>query len=184
MKIYRLARLAEENKIQYPEDILSLMNDIEYGYITKNNERKSEIIEEDFYKYYKLQSPKELVKNKIGVCWDQVELERSYFKELDYKFRTIYVILESGNSHTFLVYEEYGKWYWFEHSYRKHRGIHGPFNNIEEICNKVIKFMQSEKEEKEENNQVKVIAEYKKPKYGISCKEFMRHCEKSNIIDL
>jgi len=33
-----------------------------------------------FNKLYYLPTPKEIIKNKVGICWDQVELERYYFK--------------------------------------------------------------------------------------------------------
>ena len=35
----------------------------------------------DFYHQYRLQSPRQVVENRVGVCWDQVELERYIFSK-------------------------------------------------------------------------------------------------------
>lgn len=60
-------------------EIMDLMKEIEYGWIDKDN-KKHVLVDESYSDNYVLQSPKEIIKNKIGVCWDQVELERYYFK--------------------------------------------------------------------------------------------------------
>ena len=60
-------------------NIMNQMNDIEYGYLDINGIIHSNT-DELFSKLYKLQSPQETLKNKTGVCWDQVELERYAFE--------------------------------------------------------------------------------------------------------
>ena len=53
-------------------EIMDLMKEIEYGWIDKNNNKHS-IVDESYSDNYTLQSPNEVIKNKIGVCRDQVE---------------------------------------------------------------------------------------------------------------
>ena len=99
-------------------EIMDLMKDIEYGWIDKNNNKHS-VVDETYSDNYILQSPNEVIKNKIGVCWDQVELERYYFKGNDWNVKTYFLVHYDGDkcpTHTFLTFEKNNKYYWFEHS--------------------------------------------------------------------
>ncbi|MDE5539445.1 MAG: hypothetical protein K2J20_03040 [Bacilli bacterium] len=63
-------------------EILNKLSDIEYGWmdIDKNVYKDSE---KGFKKKYVLSSPEEVITNKVGTCFDIVELERAYFKNLN-----------------------------------------------------------------------------------------------------
>ena len=61
-------------------EVLLKMKDIEYGYLYQGEDISET---EDLAKYYTLNSPEKTIKDKMGVCWDQVELERKYFNELN-----------------------------------------------------------------------------------------------------
>lgn len=166
-------------------EITNLMKEIKYGWIDKNN-NKYTIVNEDFSNHYILQSPKEVIKTKLGVCWDQVELERYYFKGNDWNVKT-YFLVHYGNdkcpTHTFLTFEKNNKHYWFEHSWEKFRGIH-EYNSINELLLDVRKkFISYELNNQYEKSNL-VLREYKKPKYHISVQEFYKHCEKGKVIDL
>ena len=64
--------------------IMDKLNSIEYGFKDKNGNNliNSERWDKEFYKFYFLLSPEELLSSKCGVCWDQVELERKLFRIL------------------------------------------------------------------------------------------------------
>lgn len=166
-------------------EIMQFMNNIRYGWLDKNN-IKSNLISEFFSDYYILQSPKQVAKNKIGVCWDQVELERYYFYNTELKIKTYFICHYDDNkcpTHTFLVYEKDNKYYWFEHSWEIYRGIH-KYNNIKELLIDVrSKFIISELNDNYEKNNL-MLYEYDKPEYGISVLDFYKHCENGNIINL
>ena len=156
--------------------IMDELNDIQYGYLDTDG---SNIIndedrwEKEFYLFYHLQSPEELLKTKCGVCWDQVELERELFSKTNYKFYTYFIYIEDDDmlpSHTFLVYEDNSKYYWFEHSWGVLRGIH-EYLSLEELFKDVsVKFIESHSEVVVDNNLF--IYEYSKPEYGINCDGF------------
>ena len=165
-------------------EIMDLMKEIEYGWIDKNNNKHS-IVDESYSDNYTLQSPNEVIKNKIGVCWDQVELERYYFKGNDWNVKTYFLVHYDGNkcpTHTFLTFEKNNKIYWFEHSWERFKGIH-EYNSIKELLfdirDKFIKY--------ELNNNYNslslVLHEYKKPKYHISVQDFYNHCDYGKYID-
>lgn len=165
-------------------EIMDLMKEIEYGWIDKNNNKHS-IVDESYSDNYTLQSPNEVIKKKIGVCWDQVELERYYFKGNDWNVKTYFLVHYDGNkcpTHTFLTFEKNNKIYWFEHSWERFKGIH-EYNSIKkllfDIRDKFIKY--------ELNNNYNtlglVLHEYKKPKYHISVQDFYNHCDYGKYID-
>ncbi len=128
------------------EEIMKLMAQISYGWIDKYDNRNYEV-NEDFSNNYILQSPQQVLWTKIGVCWDQVELERYYFDNTKINKKTYFLCYYDDNkcpTHTFLVYEKNNCYYWFEHSWEKYRCIH-TFNSIQDLLNNVkTKFIESE----------------------------------------
>ena len=151
-----------------PVELLNFMDDIQYGIIGTNN-KKYDTLDVNNYKLYRLRSPEELYKNKIGVCWDQTQFERYIFKKWAYKFKTYYIELDdkTNSTHTFLVYEENGKFYYFENAYGKIRGI-WESDSVDDIFNFVLKSMFED--DKEYNYE---IYEYDTEKFGFKTLEFM-----------
>ncbi len=167
----------------YEQEVMSLMNKIEYGWVDVSG-KKHNSSDEDFSDNYRLQSPTEIINSRVGVCWDQVELERFYFN--DWKIQTYFIIHYDENkcpTHTFLTYEKNQKYYWFEHSWAKFRGIYEYETKkdlLRDVKNKFIKF--------ELNNHFGednlFVYEYEKPQYHINVEEFYRHCESGKIIKI
>lgn len=169
----------DENKV------MDLMSKINYGWVDKNNIKHIN----DFDTYsddYILQSPNDIIKSQIGVCWDQVELERYYFKKFNNSIKTFFIVHYDDDkcpTHTFLIFEKNNKYYWFEHSWEKFRGIH-TYNTLNELLNDIEnKFIHCELNNHYNKNNLKIY-EYTKPKYNISTQEFYSHCENGKLIDL
>lgn len=165
-------------------NIMNELNKIEYGWIDKNNTKYKEV-NDLFSENYILQSPEQVIKNKIGICWDQTELERYLFVKENIDFNTYFIEYfnnQNNPTHTFLIYKENEKYYWFEHSWRLFKGIH-EFNTEQEALKNIKeKFIKIELNENY-NPMNLCIYKYTKPKYGISCLEFYKHCEEGeNII--
>lgn len=166
-------------------EIMDLMSNIEYGWLDLNGNKNIDTYN-SFASKYILQSPQEVMKNKIGVCWDQVELERYYFKKNTWSIKTYFIIYYDGDkcpTHTFLTYKKDNKYYWFEHSWEKFKGIH-EYNFQEELLqdvkNKYIKYELN-------NNYIEeniVIYQYMKPQYNISARQFIAHCESGEKINI
>ena len=166
-------------------EIMNIMEAIKYGWMDKNN-NKHDIVDETYSNNYRLQSPKEIIKNKIGVCWDQVELERYYFQKNDYNFKTYFLVYYDNKvvpTHTFLTFEKNNKFYWFEHSWERFRGIH-EYGSIKELLLDVRKKFIMNELDNNYNQANLILREYKKPKYGISVPEFYKHCESGKIINV
>lgn len=166
-------------------DIMNILENISYGYVDKNGNVHT-IIDDDFAKLYKLQSPKELLNSRTGVCWDQVELQRYLFEKNNYKVKTYFIVYYTKftcQTHTFLIYEKDDKFYYFEHAFEKYKGIYEYQNEkdaLNAIKNNFIKGNNIDKFNKE----YLAIYEYEKPKYGINVKMFFTHCENGKKIVL
>lgn len=163
-------------------EVMSLMNKIDYGWVDKNGIKHINDFD-TFADEYMLQYPTDTIKSGVGVCWDQVELERFYFKDFIKTFFLVHYDNDKCPTHTFLTFEKDSEYYWFEHSWERCRGIH-KYNNLKDLLVDVKnKFIQYELNNCyiEDNF---VIYEYDKPKFNISVPEFYSHCENGKYIDL
>ncbi len=162
--------------------VLEKMEDIKYGYVTNSKNIYPEDLKDwdkDFDKLYHLQGPDELIKNEYGVCWDQVELERCYLEKSRIEADSYFIIAYDNKmypTHTFIVVKDNNNYYWLEHSWEIHRGVH-IYDSLSELLSDVkYKFKKSIEKQNVLNYDI-VIYKYDKPKYNISCNEFMKHCE-------
>jgi len=89
---------------------------------------------------YRTMPVEKMKKEKIGTCWDFVNLQHDYFKQNDIPDHSylFFAQREDGSyiTHTFSVIELDGKPYWFESSLWKYRGV-TPVNNVNEIFDKI-----------------------------------------------
>ena len=155
--------------------VMNVLNEINLGYVCQNGQKKL-IIDNDFDENYSLQNAKDVLENKIGLCFDQVELERELISKMNVDSRTYYMYyLENDNAHAFLVYKDNDKYYWFEHAWLKYRGIHvyeSKRELIRDIVNKYCDTIENCK-----RNKIKIY-DYQKPRKGINYIKF-----KSNALN-
>lgn len=169
------------------DSIMDVMNTIEYGFLDEfgnNIINDTEKWNNEFYDFYYLLDPEELLEKKVGICWDQVELERKLFNENSIENETFFIYSKDGNllpSHTFLTYKNDNKYYWFEHSWDKYKGIH-EYNNLNELLIDVRGKFVIDNNIKDVNNTY--IFQYERPKYNINCDDFYRYCESQKYIEL
>ncbi len=166
------------------DSINKIMDGIEYGWVDKNGNIYYEV-NDKFSDNYVLESPDDVLKNKVGVCFDQVELERKLFTDINVSFDTYFIVHYNDKempSHTFLIYKDSDKFYWYENSWLIYKGVHKYDSINEALIDIKQKFIDSEIDA-EYNPYNLCIYKYSKPKYGISSLEFYNHCEKGeNII--
>lgn len=168
--------------------IMEIMNTIEYGFKDTNGKNILEVnpkkYDEEFYDFYYLLSPDELLGKKCGVCWDQVELERKLFSDIKVQVKTYFICIYDGDnlpSHTFLTYKDNNKYYWFEHSWNKYCGIH-EYDTLESLLLDVKdKFIQSNLEFDSTNT---FVYEYQPPKYHTKFLEFYNYIETQKLVKL
>lgn len=154
------------------EEVMNLLSDIKYGYMNNagNVCYSFDIFDDD----YVLQSYKDMLKTKTGVCFDQVELERHYLYNRDI---TSYFICYYGvflQSHTFLVVKENNKYIWFEHAWEKYKGIY-EYNSLDELLNDVKNKFMNEYNILDKDKIL--LKSYSKPKSGINLSEYFKWVE-------
>lgn len=134
------------NELQTPADLLNFMNKhITYGFVGKNGKKYFDCNEEwdrDWFTECIVQSGDGILESGCGTCWDQVELERKWFQNHNYQFKTIFSwfgLPEPNNypTHSFLAFNENNKWHWFEHSFGDYSGVH-EFKTIDELIDDVL----------------------------------------------
>ena len=163
------------------EEIMEIMAQIQYGWIDKKKKpHKNDFNNID--NLYLLATPKETLKNKLGLCWDQVELERYLFQ--GYLNVKTYAIIYSANNtittHTFLTFQKENKYYWFEHAWDKYKGIH-EYASLESLLLDVKEKFTFNKEYNKENLS---LYGYKKPKAHLNEQELWEHYKQGTKITL
>ena len=166
------------------EEIMTLMDNINYGWVDNKGHIHKEV-DDNFASSYILQSPKEVLNSKVGVCWDQVELERYYFANTGLDIKTYFIVYYDNKNcptHTFLTYEKDNIYYWFEHSWSIFKGIQ-EYKSLEELLldvkNKFIKHVLNNNCDKDNL----YIYEYSKPKYHLTTNEFYEYCSSKRSVN-
>lgn len=171
-------------QVQSVNEFLDNLKAIKYGYMDSNNNIHTDI-DASFKKKYILSSPEDVIKNEVGTCFDLVELERNYFKNAGFKFQTYFMVYYEPKktlTHTFVVYEENEKFYWFEYAWNKYMGIHeymSLFDLLTDVREKFKKFNCLRYMDLD----YLCVYKYKMPKFHIGLKDFYKHCENGeNVI--
>lgn len=159
-------------------DILNVLEGIEYGW-SDIEQKTYQTQDKGFKKNYVLSTPEEVMKNSLGTCFDIVELERTYFKNLGLKFNTYFMVYYESKkifTHTFIVYEEKEKFYWFEYALTKNKGIH-EYMSLYDLLTDVREKFKKYHNLKFMDLDYLCVYKYKKPKFHIGLKDFYKHCE-------
>ncbi len=180
----------EYNRCKTPEELMKFMDYIEYGFVDSDGKKYGSWNEENFEKNvttkWQLSDKDLLLHTLMGHCFDQVELERAWFNEHNYQFRTYYIMFlldypDDLSIHTFLIYKENGEYVVFEHSDFLNKGIYH-FKTLQEaLDDKKQRHIAYNKQYVDiTNEELKhlVIYEYKTPPTGIDFTHFI-----NNVID-
>ena len=124
----------ENNLINIDKFFTYMQNKFEYGWLDKDGNKHYGINDAQSYS---LQSPSELLKSHLGICWDMTELYRCFFENMtSLKYETYYLFYDDNKgcpSHSILVFYDNNKVYWFEPMFNNkncfYSGIH-EYDNI------------------------------------------------------
>lgn len=154
------------------------MGEIDYGWVDKNGARHEKL--SGFSDLYALQLPNELRKSKLGVCWDQVELERDILTQNNVATDAYFIVYYDDNkcpTHTFILFENKGKTVWYEHAWEKHRGWYEFASTNEALREVREKFIAMELAGVDLDWNKLCIYKYPAPTKKLGCLEFYKHCE-------
>lgn len=175
------------SKINSPKELLKYMEkNITYGFVGNNNKVYIDQESNDWNDWYDVcivQNGNQVLESNIGICWDQVELERLWFSKHNYNFVTIFIWFSvdyknNYPTHSFLLFEENNKWYWFENAFFDYTGIH-EYSSKENALNDIQeKFFNQTLENgwaKPEDRKYVQMNEYSKPKDNLTVQEYLNH---------
>ena len=163
--------------------LLETMVDIKNGYADRKG-NYYHVCKDDFYDVFYLQKPQDLLESKVGLCFDQVELERFYLNKYDIQLRTYYLIYQDGllgPAHSFLIYKDNEKYYWLENSWYKYRGIHEYESKESAYLDIAKKFGNTIKDFKKEKLK---LYEFEKPRYGSGYEKYKINAFNGKVIKL
>lgn len=160
------------------EEFNNKLNNVSYGWYDKEKKLHKTIKKEDnFIDNFIMQTIEEINETNYAICWDLCEVERKFFKDNKIPFITILAIINDGikmPNHTFLVYKNDNKYYWFESSWGSMKGI-WEYYNLEDlfydIKNNFVDFAKT----KYDKNSIEFY-EYDNVPQEANCKTFLNHC--------
>lgn len=165
-----------------------IKSNIQYGFVDKNGGKyyPADFENIDIDSLYILQSPKQVIENKCAWCWDVVEFLRCFLDTKKLYNETYYIEyknddLKIHHTHTFIIFNQNGKWYNIEdNSSSNKRGVF-EYNSKEEVIKTVSNSFKSWIKEQYNLSDLSsgyILNQYSKPKYGITAYEFQSHCKK------
>ncbi|MDO4742230.1 MAG: hypothetical protein Q4A79_02540 [Candidatus Saccharibacteria bacterium] len=160
------------------------MSPIQYGWVDCDGGKHTDMAH--FAEKYMLQIPNQLLESCLGVCWDQVELQRKLFANTGKHTRSFFIVYYDGDkcpTHTFILFEYNNKIFWHEHARAALRGLHEYDNLRSAISDVHNKFINNELSGKYSPQNL-VIYEYDAPRKNLSCIEFYKHCERGKQIQI
>lgn len=150
--------------------------DIKYSWMDKNGDIH-EHISDGYIRKFRMQTPEEILKSRIGNCWETVELTRYFLEKENIPHKTYFfgIPMQNFYCHSIIVAEINDKYYWIENSFKNNKGIH-EFKDLTTLFNDVLnKFPQIVGSNKVKYSQMK-IHEYEKPAPHLGCVDFYFYC--------
>ena len=131
--------------------------------------------------YILLKPPEQVFKSKYAICYDLIELERQLFEKYNYEIKTFFsyqnLPIEENPTHTYLIFKEDSKYYWFEISWQSYKSIQGPFNSYLDC----VKYVNNKLKESWKSKTIYTL-EYKKFNYSnMNINQFGNYILKNGI---
>lgn len=91
--------------------------------------------------------PDQLMKYKVGTCWDQSlytyarlkkELGTANVRVIGYVYTNTHNKL---TTHTTIIAKDKKDYYWSEHAWHEQQGVHGPYKSAEEIIREIKSYL-------------------------------------------
>ena len=170
--------------VNSPKELLDYMDkNFSYGYLDIDGAIhyvEDEDFNDSWYEKYVLENYDDVLRTNIGNCFDMTEFEREWFTRNGYTVHTYFemVALPYENiypTHSFLVFEDNGKYYHFEYSDFNNRGIH-EYDSIDSLLESqyesYLKYLDEFNITEEEKEHI-ILKSFAKPKEHMGAKEYL-----------
>lgn len=178
-------------EIKTPEQLMKYLDqNFKYGVIDKKENKYYNSNTAEFQRIcetqWELRPVEEMLKDGVGHCSDQVEIEREWFSKNGYNVKTFWIsayqdgIQNSGFCHTYLMYQDNDTWKIFEHSDFSNKGIF-TFKSTSDAVKWQAKhqIIFAESCVKPLKEYVTCIKEYNNPPTHVNMQEFSQFIDKS-----
>lgn len=175
--------------VKTPEELFEFLKEnITYGVIDKNGkifcDSESEEMEVACFEDWKMRTPKQIINDGIGHCYDYTEVEREWFEKNGFDFKTFWVCAynkvdeNDRPSHAYLVYKDKvnSNWVHFEVSDGMYQGLH-TFKSLKDaVIAQANHHMKYAKAYGEDLKFLLKTYSFKKPKIGMNMAQYMSYC--------
>lgn len=163
--------------------VVEELEKIRLGYVDKKGNKYVKC-DDNFRNLYYLQTPQSVMENEVGLCFDQVELERYLLTKMGINLRTYFMSYQKRNlgpAHAFLIFKENDKYYWFENAWYKYKGIHEYDNKVDALSDIKDKFIKTIDDYDET---IFRMYEYEKPRAGINYTKYIGNVMNGKVVKL
>ncbi len=183
----------EKGLINIDKFFIYMQNEFEYGWLDKNGKKHYGVNDAQSYS---LQSPSELLKSHIGICWDRTELHRCFFEKMtSLKYETYYLFYDDKKgcpSHSILVFYDNNKVYWFEPMFNDKNCFYSGIHEYENLNKLLEDFKRIFVKDAVMNGLIPLdytpsaiqIYKYKAPKKHSNGYEMRNHINNSELINI
>ena len=163
--------------LEEAKKIFEKNKDIKYGWKSKKDGKYYNHISEGLSKNFSFQSNEEIEKNRIGICWETVEINRYYLQKANIPCKTYFFVVpaQSFYCHSVLVFQDKDKFYWMESSFKELIGIR-EYKSLKDLFYDVLDNFDKITHIKKTNFKNLKIYDYNSPNPGIGCVQFYFHC--------
>ena len=187
LKILECSEWEFEKKLKL-KHVLESIQGIEYGWIDEFGTIHKQAKKDYFEKNYKLQTIDETIDNKIGTCWDIVEVLRCGLTDeciLNYSYIVIYNDNEKIAKHTIMVVPDKNYlFYWLDNKYGVKNDDFIAFDSAKQILRHVInEFPKWYGIDDFDKSKIEIY-KYGEPKPRMTYSEFVEFCRKQEKIEL
>lgn len=176
----------EYKDIKTPNQLMKyLSKNFKYGFTYRNKVFTEDMpdFQAQMNQFYKLRTGNNFIKSGYGVCWDFCEFERTFFNQHNIPHECYFIFSfknrkDGGPTHSFTLFEQKNKWFWFEYSWFPFRGIWEYSSKTDALKDIKTKFLQI--------NNVKSLEMYKikKAKAGLNTATYIDHCLNGEKVEI
>ncbi|WP_066498279.1 hypothetical protein [Abyssisolibacter fermentans] len=138
----KLNELIKNFSIKDEKDLFNFFkeNKFEWGMVI-DGKKENNIGPKTYSKHWTLIDPEKIIEDKIAICWDYANLEKSIFDKLGLRSNIYYLVfdddIENNPSHCFTILERENNVVLFEYSFRQNANIYVE-KHIEDIFKMII----------------------------------------------
>lgn len=168
-----------------PLNLFLYLSKFKYNYLTKNNKPANDPYFISIDRDYKLMSIDQIIKYKMGICWDQsyfISYIFDYFSNLTYHHYYIEdLVYHFTHTYVLFQYKNNKQLYWIENAFESHKGIHKIINPISQ-AKQIHKYMQQNNKVSKYHNNFLLTQFISHPSSGMSAYNYLQFARNQQVL--